>query len=90
MEPTKSKGQVVDLVDVLLENGAVLAADVVITVADVPLIGLQLRLAVAGMARMTELGLLADWDETLRKQHTPSPVVTTAICQTDRGGACRH
>ncbi|ERH04831.1 MAG: gas vesicle protein [Halorubrum sp. J07HR59] len=73
MEPTKSKGQVVDLVDVLLENGAVLAADVVITVADVPLIGLQLRLAVAGMARMTELGLLADWDETLRKQAYTRP-----------------
>ena len=73
MEPTKSEGQVVDLVDVLLQNGAVLAADVVITVADVPLIGLQLRLAVAGMAQMTDLGLLADWDESLREQAQLQP-----------------
>lgn len=73
MEPTKSEGQVVDLVDVLLQNGAVLAADVVITVADVPLIGLQLRLAVAGMAQMTDLGLLADWDESLREQARLQP-----------------
>jgi Gas vesicle protein. len=68
MEPTKSSGQVVELVDVLLRDGAVLAADVIVTVAEVPLIGVQLRLALAGMAEMRERGVFEEWDERLRKQ----------------------
>ncbi|MEZ3164928.1 gas vesicle protein [Halorubrum sp. RMP-47] len=68
MEPTKSPGQVVELVDVLLRDGAVLAADVIVTVAEVPLIGIQLRLALAGMTEMRERGLFEEWDETLRER----------------------
>lgn len=68
MEPTKDEDQIVGLVDVLLRDGAVLTADVVVTVADVPLIGIQLRLAIAGMTQMTEYGLLEEWDESLREQ----------------------
>lgn len=67
MEPTKSPGAVVELVDVLLRDGAVLAADVVVTVADVPLIGIQLRLALAGMTEMRERGIFEDWDRGLRE-----------------------
>jgi hypothetical protein len=66
MEPEKNDDAVVDLVDVLLEDGAVLAADVVISVADVPLIGLRLRLLLAGMTTMREYDMLTDRDETVR------------------------
>ncbi|MFC7186015.1 gas vesicle protein [Halorubrum yunnanense] len=68
MEPTKSPGQVVELVDVLLRDGAVLAADVIVTVAEVPLIGIQLRLALAGMTEMRQRGVFEEWDERLREQ----------------------
>ncbi len=68
MEPTKSPGQVVELVDVLLRDGATLAADVIVTVAEVPLIGIQLRLALAGMTEMRQRGVFAEWDERLREQ----------------------
>lgn len=54
MEPTRDDDAVVDLVDVLLREGTVLAADVVISVADVPLIGLRLRLLLAGMTTIEE------------------------------------
>ncbi|MBZ6494603.1 gas vesicle protein GvpJ [Natrinema longum] len=66
MEPEKNDDAVVDLVDVLLEDGAVLAADVVISVADIPLIGLRLRLLLAGMTTMRDHDILADADDAIR------------------------
>jgi hypothetical protein len=69
MEPTKHDSHaVVDLVDVLLREGAVLRADIVVTVADVPLIGINLHAVVAGMATMTDYGMLREFDETVRER----------------------
>lgn len=68
MKPTKNNNEVVGLVDVLLKEGAVLTADAVVTVAGIPLIGLQLRLAIAGMTQMTKYGMLEEWDASLREQ----------------------
>ncbi len=61
-----SEPALVDLIDVLLTDGVVLRADVVITVADVPLIGIDLRAALSGMETMTEYGRMVEWDEELR------------------------
>lgn len=66
MKPTKDSTAVVDLVDVLLADGAVLAADVVISVADVPLVGVQARVLLAGMTRLSEEGIFETWDEEIR------------------------
>jgi hypothetical protein len=66
MEPERGHDATVELVDVLLSDGAVLAADVVVTVADVPLVGIRLRLLLAGMARLSEEGVFEDWDEQIR------------------------
>lgn len=69
MEPTKHNSHaVVDLVDVLLREGAVLRADIVVTVADVPLVGINLHAVVAGMATMTDYGMLREFDETVRER----------------------
>lgn len=67
MQPTKSdENAVVELVDVLLREGVILRADVVVTVADVPMVGINLQAAIAGMATMTDYGLLEEFDETVR------------------------
>ena len=66
MKPSKDATAVVDLVDVLLADGAVLAADVVITVADVPLVGVQARVLLAGMTRLSEEGIFDTWDREIR------------------------
>jgi hypothetical protein len=58
---------VVDLVDVILRDGAVVEADAIVSVAGVPLIGLKLRAAVAGMAAMTEYGMFEEWDAARRR-----------------------
>lgn len=69
MEPTRGGDHaIVDLVDVLLTEGAVLQADVVVTVADVPLIGINLQAAIAGMATMTEYGVFTEWDKEIRNR----------------------
>ena len=61
MRPTRRDDDaVVDLLDVILRDGVVLQADVIITVADVPLVGISLRAAIAGMATMSEYGLLQE------------------------------
>ncbi|WP_071391206.1 gas vesicle protein GvpM [Haloprofundus marisrubri] len=69
MRPTRRDDDaVVDLVDVLLTKGAMIQADLVITVADIPLVGVQLRAALAGMETMLEYGLLTEWDEKTRER----------------------
>lgn len=68
MKPSRrDQHAVVDLVDMLLHKGAVIEADVLITVADIPLVGIKLRAALAGMATMREYGMFEDWDELQRE-----------------------
>lgn len=62
MKPTRSDDAVVDLLDVVLRDGAIVQADVIVTVADVPLVGISLRAAVAGMTTMNRYGFFEEWD----------------------------
>lgn len=59
MKPSRGDDAVVDLLDVVLRDGVIVQADVVVTVADVPLVGISLRAAIAGMTAMTEYGMLS-------------------------------
>ncbi|WP_310737321.1 gas vesicle protein GvpM [Natronoarchaeum rubrum] len=68
MEPSRDEDAVVDLLDVLLRDGAMLQADVLVTVADVPLIGINLRAAIAGMATMRDYGFFEEWDAATRAE----------------------
>lgn len=60
MKPSRDDDAVVDLLEVILRDGIVVEADVIITVADVALVGITLRAALAGMTTMTQYGLLAE------------------------------
>ena len=62
------KATLVDLLDRVLDKGLVIEADVVILVAGVPLLGVKLRAALAGMSTMCEYGMLADWDQRIRSR----------------------
>lgn len=66
MKPRRDDDAVVDLLDVILQDGVVVEADVIITVADVPLVGVCLRAAVAGMTTMNEYGMLERSDRRIR------------------------
>ena len=67
MEPEKTDDALVDVLDVLLRDGAVVRADVIVSVADIPLVGIKLTAIVAGMETMTEYGLFEEWDVRRRK-----------------------
>lgn len=56
----------VDLLDRVLDQGLVIQADLVICMAGIPLIGVNLRAALAGMQTMLDYGLLEGWDERTR------------------------
>lgn len=67
LEPTRDlRATLPDLIDALLNKGAVLNVDLLIAVADVPLIGVTLRAAIAGIETMLEHGMLRDWDAQTR------------------------
>ncbi|ESS11760.1 MAG: gas vesicle protein [uncultured archaeon A07HR60] len=69
MQPTKDDTHaIVELIDVLLRDGAIIQADVIVTVADIPLIGISLRAAIAGMTTMTEYGIFEEWDMNHRQR----------------------
>ncbi|MCQ8902534.1 MAG: gas vesicle protein [Methanothrix sp.] len=71
MEPERcTNAGLVDLLDRILDKGVVLNADVIISVAGVPLIGLNLRAALAGMDTMLRYGIWEDWDAAQRAWET--------------------
>lgn len=75
MKPTRDDDAVVDLVDTILRDGAIVQADVVVTVADVPLVGISLRAAIAGMTTMREYDFLTEFDRQVREAGMESNAV---------------
>ena len=64
------RATLVDLLDRVLDRGLFLRADLVISLAGIPLIGAQLSVAVAGTETMLKYGMLAEWDESFRAVET--------------------
>jgi hypothetical protein len=62
MKPVRNYSALVELLDRALDKGVLVAADVIISVAGVPLIGLNLRLGLASIETMLKQGMMADWD----------------------------
>ena len=58
----------VDLLDRMLDRGVYLQADVIVTVAGVPLLGVSLRALLGGMETMLSYGIFRDWDAAIRME----------------------
>jgi len=52
---------IVELIDRALNKGVILNADLIITVADVPLLAANLKLALASVETMLKYGVMNDW-----------------------------
>jgi hypothetical protein len=73
------RATLVDLLDRLLERGVVLEADVLITVAGVPLVALCLRAAIAGVDVMLRHGVMGDWlARAVASASVPPPLAQAA------------
>lgn len=74
MKPQReTKATLSDVLERMLDKGVIINADVVISLADVPLIGLNLRAALAGMETMIQYGLMREYDAAARMEKKPSP-----------------
>jgi hypothetical protein len=60
------RATLVDVLDRVLDRGVVINADILICLSGVPLIGINLRAALAGMQTMLDYGLMTQWDERVR------------------------
>jgi len=60
----------VDLLDRVLDKGLVIHADLIVSVSGIPLIGVNLRAALAGMETMLKYGIMQAWDERTRAWET--------------------
>lgn len=58
---TETESGIVDLIDRALQKGVILNADLVVTVAEVPLLAANLRLALASVETMLRYGVMSDW-----------------------------
>lgn len=86
MEPTRDrKITLVDVLERVLDKGVVINADIIVTVAGVPLLGVNLRAALAGMETMLKYGMMTKWDEAIRAQYrAPVPVAVAAEAEGDK------
>jgi hypothetical protein len=66
MKPER-ENNLVDLLDRLLNKGIILNADLILSVAGVPLIGINLRAALASIETMLDNGIMEAWDESTRE-----------------------
>jgi len=61
MQPSRAgRAGIVDLLDRVLEKGLVLDADLIISLAGVPLIAVSLRAAIAGVETMAKYGMMRE------------------------------
>ncbi len=67
MQPTRDpRATLPDLIEVLLNKGVHLNLDLIISVSDIPLIGINLRATIAGIETMLEYGMMRQWDSDTR------------------------
>lgn len=61
MQPTRTgRAGIVDLLDRVLDKGLILNADLIISLAGVPLIGVSLRAAIASVETMQKYGMMKE------------------------------
>jgi hypothetical protein len=67
MRPSRRECDINDILQKLLDKGLVLNADLIVSVAGVPLVGVNLKAAIAGMESMLEYGMMEAWDKRTRE-----------------------
>lgn len=69
----------VDLLDRVLDRGLVIHADIMITLAGVPLVGLNLRAVLAGMETLLADPQMREWDARVRARALRAEAVEAVV-----------
>jgi hypothetical protein len=78
MKPAR-ENDLVDLLDRLVNKGLVLNADLIISVAGVPLLGVNLKAALASIETMLDYGMMEAWDKSTREWYVNEYVKKTYV-----------
>lgn len=74
MEPTRQgKATLADLLDRVLDKGLLLNADIIISLAGIPLIAVNLRAAIASVETMLEYGYMTTEDVFEKRRASLTP-----------------
>jgi len=79
MRPSHRECDINDILQKLLDNGLVLNADLIISIAGVPLLGVNLKAAIAGMETMLEYGMMEAWDKRTRESYEKEHAKKVAV-----------
>jgi hypothetical protein len=79
MRPSRRDCDINDILQKLLDKGLVLNADLILFVAGVPLLGVNLKAAIAGMETMLEYGMMEAWDKRTREWYEEEYVEKVAV-----------
>lgn len=79
----RPQATLVDLLDRVLDRGLVMNADIIISLAGVPLIGINLRAALAGMETMVKYGLMREWDQRIRARELELRTTHQAVARAE-------
>jgi hypothetical protein len=69
LEPERESA-IVEVLDRLLNKGIVLNADLIISVAGIPMIGVNLKAAIASIETMLDFGMMEAWDKDIREWYS--------------------
>lgn len=71
-----NKVGIVELIDRTLNKGVILNADLIVTVADVPLLAANLKLALASVETMLKYGVMNDWLTPIHLDNEEKKLIT--------------
>ncbi len=78
-----TRGALSRLVEVLLDKGVYLDLDLIVTVAEVPLIAVDIRAAIAGVETMIEYGFRGPWEAASAGNRVASSPVDEVVLRSD-------
>ena len=78
MEPER-ESCLVEVLDRLLNKGVMLNADLIISVAGIPMIGVNLRAVLASMETMLDYGMMEDCDKATREWYARQKCMVPSV-----------
>ncbi|ADQ68783.1 Gas vesicle protein [Halogeometricum borinquense DSM 11551] len=77
-KPTRSQGDLAEMLEMLLDKGVVINADIAVSVGDTELLGIQLRAAVASFETAAQYGLEFPTGTDMKRVETAAGVSSDA------------
>lgn len=82
-KPTRSQGDLAEMLEMLLDKGVVVNADVAVSIGDTELLGIELRAAIASFETAAEYGLEFPTGTDMKQVEAAAGVSSSPVSDTD-------